>query len=118
MIIVGHSAGAHLAAMVGIDHLRLREAGANPEQIESVCLIDGASYHLPDAMKNAKPLLRRIYETAFTNSIENQTDASPLLKPFNMHSNKLGPSLDLQRSLTKRIARLMKTLERKEILPH
>jgi len=54
MMIVGHSAGAHLAAMVGIDHTRLNKAGGKPEWIKKVCLIDGACYNVPKAVQKAK----------------------------------------------------------------
>lgn len=81
LILLGHSAGAHLAALAGVDHAKLKAAGADAKGIRSVILIDGAAYDAPRQIANTSlPKFKEMYLKAFTKDIEVQRDASPTLK--------------------------------------
>ena len=77
--LIGHSAGAHLAALVAVDEKRLKVAGGNPESIKGVILLDGAAYHVP---KQVATSFRKdnMFSRAFTHDKKTQQDASPTLK--------------------------------------
>lgn len=82
--LLGHSAGAHLAALAAVDRTRLKEAGADASAIRGVVLLDGAGYDIPRQMPVASKtaLLGKMYRDAFTLDPEVQRDASPALKPI------------------------------------
>lgn len=78
--LLGHSAGAHLAALAAVDRDRLEKAGADPGAIRGVILLDGAAYDVPRQIQDARvPRMERMYRTAFTDDPEVQRDASPTL---------------------------------------
>lgn len=79
LYLLGHSAGAHLAALAAVDVVRMQEAGANPNSIRGVILLDGAAYHVP---KQVATVWRKdnLYTKAFTQDAKIQRDASPTLK--------------------------------------
>lgn len=80
--LLGHSAGAHLAALAAVDQKRLRAAGVDPRAIRGAILIDGAGYDLPRQMRTGTPLARDagMFVKAFTLDPKVQQDASPALK--------------------------------------
>jgi len=82
LYLLGHSAGAHLAALAAIDHPRLKHAGADPKRLRGVILLDGAGYDIPSQMRTGTPLARvnGMYADAFTLDPKVQRDASPTLK--------------------------------------
>ncbi len=83
LFLLGHSAGAHLAALAGIDRRRLAAAGADAGAIRGVILLDGAGYDVPRQVAAALlPRVRRMYLAAFTADAARQRDASPALKPI------------------------------------
>src|SRR5690606_6383404 len=61
----GHSAGAHLAALVGTDEGYLRRAGLTFDDIDGVVLMDGAAYHAPTQLKDGPRVIQRMYRQAF-----------------------------------------------------
>ncbi|MDJ0976917.1 MAG: alpha/beta hydrolase [Erythrobacter sp.] len=62
IVLMGHSAGAHLAALVATDPQYAGEAfGA----IKGVILLDGAGYDIAQNIEDAEFQTRRIYEDAF-----------------------------------------------------
>ena len=77
--LLGHSAGAHLAALAAVDEKRLQAAGVDPKSIMGVILLDGAAY---DVRREASRALRRdnMFTRAFTMDPDTQTDASPTSK--------------------------------------
>ena len=83
LYLIGHSAGAHLAALAGVDELRLKAAGADPKSIKGVILLDGAAYHVP---KQVAAAWRKdnLFTRAFTQDPKTQMDASPTLKVASM----------------------------------
>ncbi|AHE57086.1 alpha/beta hydrolase [Sphingomonas sanxanigenens] len=65
IVLMGHSAGAHLAALIATDPAYLRDAGARFETVRGAILLDGAGYDIAERMRDAGPFERRLYERAF-----------------------------------------------------
>ena len=61
IILSGHSAGAHLAALVGTDPRYLGAHRLPISILDGVVLLDGAGYDVPRQMQRGGPLLRRMY---------------------------------------------------------
>ncbi len=78
LLLMGHSAGAHLAALVGTDPDYLAAHRLTPEAINGVVLLDGAGYDVAVQMRNAGPFLRRMYRNAFGDDQEMQVRLSPI----------------------------------------
>lgn len=77
IFIAGHSAGAHLAALVSVDETFIRNSGGTPGIIQGVVLLDGSGYDIPVLMKDAKTKLREWYVQAFGDSKKEWEQASP-----------------------------------------
>jgi len=75
IVIMGHSAGAHLAALVATDP---KYAGDAFDAIRGVVLLDGAGYDVTAQMASAAPELWQIYYNAFTADKAVQTALSPV----------------------------------------
>ena len=73
VLLMGHSAGAHLAALVGASSTLWREAGATAPR--AVVSLDSGALDVPLTMK--KPPLPRIYDTAFGRNPADWIAASP-----------------------------------------
>ena len=80
IILSGHSAGAHLAALVGTDPRYLAVHRLPVSTLDGVVLFDGAGYDVPAQMARAGPLLRRMYARAFGEDAVFQTRVSPTLQ--------------------------------------
>lgn len=80
IVLIGHSAGAHLAALVGTDPQYLRRAGLGMNQIDGVVLLDGAAYDVPVQMKEGAPMMRGTYQQAFGSDPARQRALSPTLQ--------------------------------------
>ena len=78
VVLMGHSAGAHLVALVGTDPRYLAKAGLTLDDIRGIVAIDGAAYSIPEQMHDAGWFMRRTYETAFGTSPERQQALSPV----------------------------------------
>lgn len=78
LAVMGHSAGAHLAALTTINQSYLKNAGADPKVIKGVILLDGAGYDIPLHLASGVNRETRIYRTVFTGSVETQQAASPV----------------------------------------
>lgn len=78
IILMGHSAGAHLAALVSTDPRYLQAAGVPMSAIAATVLLDGAGYDVPRQMAESKKLLGSLYEAAFTTDKARQTALSPV----------------------------------------
>jgi arylformamidase len=83
IFLMGHSAGAHLAALVSIDETYIKNSGGTPGIIQGVVLLDGAGYDIPVLMTDAKTRLKEWYTQAFGASKKEWEQASPiyLIKP-------------------------------------
>ena len=78
IILMGHSAGAHLAALVSTDPRYFEAAGVPMVAIRGTILLDGAGYDVPRQMEHAGPILGKIYRDAFSTDKETQVRLSPL----------------------------------------
>jgi acetyl esterase/lipase len=80
IVIMGHSAGAHLVALVGTDEKYLRGAGLSFGDISGVIPIDGAAYDVPGQMKDGPPIMQATYKQAFGTDPARQKALSPTLQ--------------------------------------
>jgi len=77
IVLMGHSAGAHLAALVGTDPQYLKAAGVPMGAIKGVVLLDGAGYDVPTQASAEMNIVRPMYEAAFSNNPKRQAALSP-----------------------------------------
>ena len=79
VVLMGHSAGAHLVALVGTDEQYLRAAGLSFADIDGVIPNDGAAYDVPVQMAQAGRFMARTYIQAFGTEVVRQRALSPTL---------------------------------------
>jgi len=77
IVLMGHSAGAHLVALVGTDETYLRAAGLSFADIAGVIPIDGAAYDVPGQMTDGPPIMQKTYTQAFGTDPVRQKALSP-----------------------------------------
>lgn len=77
IVLMGHSAGAHLVALVGTDERYLKGAGLSFADIAGVIPNDGAAYDVPAQMKDGPPIMQATYEQAFGTDPARQKALSP-----------------------------------------
>lgn len=77
IILMGHSAGAHLVALVGTDPRYLEGVGLTMDDIRAVIALDGAAYDVPRQMREGPPVMRSNYDTVFGAELERQRKLSP-----------------------------------------
>lgn len=77
IILMGHSAGAHLAALVGTDPSYLRQAGVSMDDVAAIVLLDGAAYHVPSSLGGRQQFIARMRRTAFGDDKARQLRLSP-----------------------------------------
>lgn len=79
LFVMGHSAGAHLAALVSTDHRRLEAEGKKLGIIKGTVSLDTAAYDIPRYINElgGGPVMKRLYENAFGTTRAAWTDASP-----------------------------------------
>jgi len=80
IILSGHSAGAHLAALVGTDPAWLGAQRLPVSLLDGIVLLDGAGYDVPAQMQRGGPLLRWMYSRAFGDEPAFQARVSPTLQ--------------------------------------
>lgn len=80
VVLMGHSAGAHLVALVGTDERYLKGAGLSFADIAGVIPIDGAAYDVPAQTKDGPPILQKTYKQAFGADPARQKALSPTLQ--------------------------------------
>ncbi len=78
IFVMGHSAGAHLAALVSTDERRLKAHGKDLSAIKGTILLDGAGYDVAAQMKLNRLATSSMYRDAFTDDESTQRDASPI----------------------------------------
>jgi acetyl esterase/lipase len=78
MVLMGHSAGAHLAALVATDPRYMHGQDLMLDQLRGVVLLDGAAYDVPAQMAEAGRFMRPIYTEAFGTDPARQRTLSPL----------------------------------------
>ncbi len=75
IVLMGHSAGAHLAALVSTDP---QYAGDAFEAIKGVVLLDGAGYEIASSMAEAEPQALNLYRDVFGEDPARQSALSPV----------------------------------------
>lgn len=77
IILMGHSAGAHLVALVGTDPRYLADAGLSFADIAGVIPLDGAAYDVPAQTKDGPQIMQATYAQAFGGDAARQKSLSP-----------------------------------------
>ena len=77
IVLAGHSAGAHLAVLVGTDPQYLRAAGLGLDAVRGIVALDGAGYHVPSQMGRNERVLGNSYAQAFGTDPARQLALSP-----------------------------------------
>jgi acetyl esterase/lipase len=80
VLLMGHSAGAQLASLVGTDPHWLCDAGLTFNAIAGIIAIDGAAYDVPQQIRDAPLLLKPLYTQAFGRDPDRQRALSPALQ--------------------------------------
>ena len=78
VVVMGHSAGAHLAALVASDTRYLGTAGIPVEAVRGVVLLDGAGYDVVRQMADPKNAVQSMYDKAFGTDPARQRALSPI----------------------------------------
>ena len=79
IVLMGHSAGAHLVALVSTDERLLKACDLDRSAIRGVVLLDGAGYDVPRQVAAARlPMLKELYRNAFGDDPAAQREASPI----------------------------------------
>jgi acetyl esterase/lipase len=79
IVIMGHSAGAHLVALVGTDEQYLKGAGLSFANLRGVVPNDGAAYDVPRQIAEGGKFMNGTYVQAFGTDPERQRALSPTL---------------------------------------
>lgn len=80
IVLMGHSAGAHLVALVGTDPQYLRKVGLGLDAIRGVIPNDGAAYDVPAQMSDGPKIMQSTYVQAFGTDPARQRALSPTLQ--------------------------------------
>ncbi len=80
VVLMGHSAGAHLVALVGTDERYLKGAGLTFGDLAGVIPIDGAAYDVPAQMSDGPQMMQQTYAQAFGNDPARQRALSPTMQ--------------------------------------
>jgi acetyl esterase/lipase len=80
IVLMGHSAGAHLAALVATDPAYLRAAGVPLSAVRGVVLLDGAGYDVAKQMAEPRNQVAAMYSQAFGTDPRRQAALSPTLQ--------------------------------------
>ncbi len=78
LFLMGHSAGAHLAALVATDERYLKAEKLNLTDLRGVVLLDGAGYDIPKQIRWSIGPARQLYTSVFGEDEKAQRDASPI----------------------------------------
>ncbi len=77
IVLMGHSAGAHLSALVGTDPQYLRAVGLDMSALAGVIPLDGAAYDVPTQMTDGARIMQDTYKQAFGTEPQRQKALSP-----------------------------------------
>lgn len=77
VVLMGHSAGAHLVALVGTDERYLKAAGLSFANVAGVIPNDGAAYDVPAQMQDGPAIMQQTYAEAFGTDSARQRALSP-----------------------------------------
>jgi len=79
-VLVGHSAGAHLVALLGTDPKWLNGAGLDMSDVRGIVPLDCAAYDVARHFSIGAPLMRSTYVEAFGSDPDRQKRLSPTLQ--------------------------------------
>ncbi len=79
IVLMGHSAGAHLAALIGTDPRYLERAHLRADAVKGVILLDGAAYDVPRQIAEGGSFMHDRYLEAFGSDPARQKALSPTL---------------------------------------
>lgn len=79
-VLMGHSAGAHLVALVGSDPQYLQRAGLSFSDIAGIVSLDGAAYDVPAQLADGPRIMHKTYLQAFGSEPGRQRALSPTLQ--------------------------------------
>jgi acetyl esterase/lipase len=77
VVLMGHSAGAHLVTLVGTDAAYLKGAGLPLSAVRGVIALDGAAYDVPAQMQDGPKVMQSVYQQAFGMDPARQAALSP-----------------------------------------
>ncbi|MBT2189227.1 alpha/beta hydrolase [Sphingobium nicotianae] len=77
IVLMGHSAGAHLVALVGTDPRYLQAAGLSESDVAGIVPIDGAAYDVAKQVEIGGRFMAETYGQAFGTDPERQRALSP-----------------------------------------
>lgn len=77
VVLMGHSAGAHLSALVGTDPQYLRAVGLDLNALSGVVPLDGAAYDVGQQMVDGNRIMQDTYKQAFGTDPARQKALSP-----------------------------------------
>lgn len=80
VVLMGHSAGAHLVALVGTDERYLHGAGLSFRDLAGVIPLDGAAYDVPRQIAEGGRFMHDTYLQAFGEDPARQRSLSPALQ--------------------------------------
>ena len=85
IFLIGHSAGAHLAALVSSDEKYLEKSGGSVTMLDGVVLLDGSGYDISLVMKHGGNKMKAWYGETFGKTKKEWEQASPVnfIKPDN-----------------------------------
>ncbi len=78
IFLMGHSAGAHLVALVSTNPAYLKAESLSLKAIKGTILLDGAGYDIADRINTANPTGKKIYTAVFGTDEKTWHAASPL----------------------------------------
>ncbi|AKM11526.1 hypothetical protein AB433_04160 [Croceicoccus naphthovorans] len=79
IVLMGHSAGAHLSALIATDPRYLAAHDLRPSDIAGAILLDGPAYDVPLQIRDAGPFLGIAYQLAFGSGYARQDALSPAM---------------------------------------
>ncbi len=113
IVLMGHSAGAHLVALLGSDTSYIKAAGVPLSAIKGVILLDGAGYDIPTQGSAETNIVKPMYDEAFGTDPVRQAKLSPtrnaaapnvpnwLILPIERRADSQAQSRGLAAELTK-----------------
>ncbi|QDT99661.1 Carboxylesterase NlhH [Gimesia aquarii] len=78
IFLMGHSAGAHLVALVSTNPAYLKRESLSLKSIKGTILLDGAGYDISERIRTAGPTAKRLYTTIFGTDEKTWKTASPI----------------------------------------
>lgn len=78
IFLMGHSAGAHLVALVSTNPRYLKQQSLSLKALRGCILLDGAGYDIAERIRNASQVSRKIYTSVFGADEQTWQAASPL----------------------------------------